>query len=70
MEIVFLEAGTLGSDMDFSLFESLGHVTRYETSTAADTPEKVKNADIVVVNKINMNEQTLGRAKKLSFSFH
>ena len=65
MEIVFLEAGTLGSDMDFSLFESLGHVTRYETSTAADTPEKVKNADIVVVNKINMNEQTLGRAKKL-----
>ena len=33
MKIVFLEAGTLGADMDFSPFEKLGEVVRYETST-------------------------------------
>lgn len=32
MKIVFLEAGTLGADMDFSPFEKLGEVVRYETS--------------------------------------
>ncbi|MDY3919289.1 MAG: D-2-hydroxyacid dehydrogenase [Candidatus Limivivens sp.] len=65
MKIVFLEAGTLGSDMDFSAFERLGQVVRYEQSTAADTPEKVADADIVVVNKINMNARTLAGADRL-----
>ena len=37
MKIVFLEAGTLGADMDFSPFEKLGEVVRYETSTAEET---------------------------------
>ncbi|MDO5423825.1 MAG: D-2-hydroxyacid dehydrogenase [Eubacteriales bacterium] len=63
--IVFLEAGTLGSDMDFSPFEKLGRVTRYEKSTAAETPGRVADADIVIVNKINMNAKTLAGADHL-----
>ena len=65
MKIVFLEAGTLGADMDFSPFEKLGEVVRYETSTGEETCGRVEDADVVIVNKINMNAQTLGRASHL-----
>lgn len=65
MKIVILEANSLGVDVDLKAFEKLGDVVIYGQSNATDTPEKVKDADIIVVNKVPMNEQTLGRAEKL-----
>lgn len=59
MKIVFLERNSLGNDIDLSQFEKLGEVVMYDLSTALDTPEKVRDADIIVVNKVPMNEQTL-----------
>lgn len=65
MKIVILEANSLGSDIDLSVFEKLGEVVIYPQSNASDTPEKVKDADIIIVNKVPMNEQTLGEAANL-----
>lgn len=59
MKIVFLERNSLGNDIDLSQFEKLGEVVMYDLSTALDTPEKVRDADVIVVNKVPMNEQTL-----------
>lgn len=65
MKIVILEANSLGQDVDLKVFEKLGEVVIYGQSNALDTPEKIKDADVLVVNKVPMNEQTLGAAKKL-----
>lgn len=65
MKIVILEANSLGQDVDLTAFEKLGEVVIYDKSNALDTPEKVKDADIIVVNKVPMNAQTLGSADKL-----
>jgi glycerate dehydrogenase len=62
MKIVILEGNALGKDVDQSVFGQLGELVYYDHSTIEDTPDKVKDADIIIVNKIPMNEQTLGQA--------
>lgn len=65
MEIVFLETISLGNDIDLSRFDELGHVTKYTDTPIELVPERVKNADVVVINKIPMNEKTLALASHL-----
>ncbi len=65
MEIVILEANTLGRDIDLSIFEKLGHVTQYARSDENNTAERVTDADIIIVNKVPMNEKTLAKASHL-----
>ncbi|MBS5214759.1 MAG: D-2-hydroxyacid dehydrogenase [Clostridiales bacterium] len=65
MNIVILEANTLGADVDLSVFEKLGNVTQYGQSDEENTADRVKDANIIVVNKVPMNEQTLKKADHL-----
>ena len=65
MKLVFLEAESLGPDIDLSPFHELGHVTAYPRSDKEQVPERVKDADVVIVNKIPMNAETLGEAGNL-----
>ena len=65
MKLVFLEAKTLGSDVNLSAFEQLGEVVVYPLSTVEETKERVKDADIVIANKVPMNEETLMSAERL-----
>ena len=65
MKIVFLDAITIGSDIDLSDFETLGEVVKYGFTTPEETPERVANADIVITNKAPINEQTIRNAKNL-----
>lgn len=65
MKIVILEANSLGKDVDLSALDKLGEVVIYDNSAVADTPEKIKDADVIVVNKVPMNKQTLAGADKL-----
>ena len=65
MKLVFLEAKTLGADIDLSAFEQLGEVVVYPLSTIEETKERVKDADIVIANKVPMNKETLAAAEQL-----
>lgn len=65
MKIVFMEAQSLGDDMDLSMFSNLGEVTVYDVDTPAENAKRLCDADIVVMNKIAMNEELLENAKKL-----
>lgn len=60
MKIVFLETKTLGDDINLSKFNKLGKVVFYETSKEDEIAERVTGADVVVVNKLPMNQKTLG----------
>jgi len=51
MKIVFLDALTLG-DVDFDKFKELGEVVIYQTTKENETLNRVKDADIVVTNKV------------------
>ena len=65
MKLVFLDAATLGDDLDLSGFEQLGTVTRYRFTTPAEVPERIKDADVVITNKVPINEETAGNAEHL-----
>ena len=65
MEIVFLEKGSLGNDLDLSYFSELGHVTFYELTKPEEVPERIRDAGVIIVNKIPMNEATLSGASHL-----
>ncbi len=65
MKIVFMEADTLGKDVDLSAFESLGDVVIYGISEPTENAKRIEDADVIVVNKIPMNEEILKTAKRL-----
>ena len=65
MKIVFLDAQTVGTDVDLSGFEALGEVVRYEYSTPEQVPERIGDAEVIIVNKVPVNEQTIGEADHL-----
>lgn len=65
MKLVFMEADTLGKDVDLCAFEAFGEVVVYAKSEAAENAARIKDADIIIVNKIPMNEALLRDCEKL-----
>lgn len=65
MKIVFLDAQTIGHDIDLSGYNALGEVVKYNTSTTEEAKERVMDADVIVTNKVLMNEVSLCDAQNL-----
>ncbi|MBQ1712046.1 MAG: D-2-hydroxyacid dehydrogenase [Firmicutes bacterium] len=65
MNIVFLDRKSIGDDLDLSAFDKLGNVVMYDFSTPAEARERTRDADIIVLNKTPINEQTIGLADRL-----
>lgn len=65
MKIVFLDALTLGEDIDLSPFCDIGEVEIYPTSTPEQIVERVADCDVVITNKCKLNASTLCGAKNL-----
>ena len=65
MNIVFPDRKSIGDDLDLSAFDKLGTVTMYDFSTPAEARERTRDADIIVLNKTPINEQTVGLAEHL-----
>ena len=63
MKIVFLDAKSIGEDIDLSGFDALGEVVKYDFTTDEEVPKRVADADIIIVNKVNINEKTIGGAE-------
>lgn len=65
MKIVILEAESLGEDMVFTPFQQYGDVVIYPSTTEEEMPERVKDAEVIVANKVPVCEKTVGNAKNL-----
>ena len=63
MKIVFLDAKSIGEDIDLSGFDALGEVVKYDFTTDEEVPKRAADADIIIVNKVNINEKTIGGAE-------
>ena len=65
MKIVFLDAKTIGDDIDLSAYDTLGEVVKYSFSQPEEVPERAADADVLIVNKIRIDEAAVGRADHL-----
>jgi len=52
MNIVLLDAKTLGDDLDITVLESFGTLSVYQTTSPEETLERIQNADIIITNKV------------------
>lgn len=66
LNIVLTDCSTVTSgDLDLSVLEKFGNVTYYGESLPEEIPERIANADIVILNKTVLGENELKHAKKL-----
>lgn len=67
MKIMMLDTITLGDDIDLSKFHELGEVIAYSTSTQEEAAARLKehNPDIIINNKIILDEAVLSAAPAL-----
>ena len=65
MKLVFLDRKSIGDDIDLTPFYSLGDVDEYSFTTPEEAPSRIKDADVIIVNKVPVNEQTIDSAKHL-----
>ena len=64
MKIVLLDALTFG-ESDLSGFDSLGEVTVYQTTVADETEQRVKDANVIVTNKVVITEELMKNTPSL-----
>lgn len=65
MKIVFLDAKTIGDDIDLSGYDALGEVVKYDFSSPEEVPDRVTDAEVLILNKVPVNQQTIGTAERL-----
>lgn len=65
MKIVLMESSSLGEDIDLSGFDTLGEISNHKKGSSIENAERIKDADIIVCNKIPMNEELLENAANL-----
>ena len=64
MKIVFLDAATMGN-VSFEPFERLGDFIKYENSTPEQARERVKDIDVLLINKVLVDKELIDSAPNL-----
>ena len=59
MKISFLDASTIGSDIDLSLYEKYGELKVYSTTTQDEFVDHVGDSDVIIINKLKVGRQNL-----------
>jgi len=62
LKICLLDSKTLGSDVDLTVFNKFGEFTIYETTKPEEVIERIKDQNIVITNKVILNESNLKHA--------
>ena len=65
MKIVVLDAVTLGTDLDLSPLSEVGECIAYATSSKEELQERIADAEVIVLNKLRIDEAVLASAKSL-----
>lgn len=65
MQIVLLDAKTLGEDLDITSLDAFGTLTVYPTTTPEQTLERIQMADIVITNKVVITAHMMEEASRL-----
>lgn len=65
MKITVLDAVTLGADLDLSPLSTVGEVTVYNSTAPDEVADRVRDTDVIVLNKVKLNRANLSSAKNL-----
>ena len=65
MNIVFLDASTVGDLPNLESLKEFGEVTFYQTTSADETADRIQNADIVITNKVVLSRNLMEEAENL-----
>ncbi len=65
MNIVILDAKTLGNDLNLSPLDSFGEVVHYQTTTPAETQSRIIATDIIITNKVVITAEMMDAAVNL-----
>lgn len=65
MRIVILDGKTLGDGVVFDSIDAAGELTLHPLTAPEDIPARIKDANVVIVNKIKLNESNLSGARSL-----
>ena len=65
MNIVLLDAKTLGADLDLSALEQFGVLTKYETTSSEETLSRCENVDILITNKVLITAELMADCPQL-----
>lgn len=65
MELVFLDTKTFGNVPNLHLLEKFGNVTYYATTQPEQTLERVKDANIIITNKVVLSRAIMEQCKNL-----
>lgn len=68
MNIVILERSSVGMDVSVDCFKELGNVTSYDNTAYEQVAERIKDADIVILNKSKLKEETLKDAPNVKLA--
>ena len=63
MKLVILDRKTLGNDVDISIFEKFGEVVSYDITKENETLDRIKDADIVITNKVFINSNHMDNSE-------
>jgi glycerate dehydrogenase len=64
MKIVFLDAATMG-DASFAPIEKFGQLVCYDSSTPQEALERVKDCDVLIINKVRVTPELIDAAENL-----
>ena len=65
MKITVLDKKTMGDDISFAPLESYGELTAYDISPAELIPERVSDAEVIILNKAKITADVIAAAKNL-----
>ncbi|MDD4124241.1 MAG: NAD(P)-dependent oxidoreductase [Eubacteriales bacterium] len=65
IKIAVLDAATLGDDLELSPLDALGEVAVYQSTAPCEVAERLYGVDVVMLNKIKLNESNLTHAESL-----
>ncbi len=65
MKITVLDSATLGEDLDLSPLNEVGETEIYKNTAPDEVAARIAESDVVIINKIKLNESNLSNAKNL-----
>ena len=65
MKISILDAATLGADINYKMIEELGETEIYDKTAPEQVADRISDSEVVIINKIKLNETNLKHAQKL-----
>ena len=65
MKITVLDRASMGDDLSFAPLYELGEVTVFDNTAKTELSERIADSDVIVLNKIKIDADTLKGAEKL-----